>query len=242
MRLLIIRHGDPDYEHDRLTPQGQLEADCLAEELRNVPIDAAYVSPLGRARLTAKPVLEAKGMTAEVLPWLREFDPLVVRPHTDKPSIAWDWLPQDWTPIDDFFSLDHWADPAPMAEGGAAEKYRKVCDSLDALLDRCGYCREGRLYRVRRANEDTIALFCHFGVECVILSHLLHISPMPLWHGTCALPTSVTRVVTEERREGIASFRMLEFGSLTHLYCRGVQPSFAARFRECWRNADQRMD
>ncbi|MBQ9348139.1 MAG: histidine phosphatase family protein [Oscillibacter sp.] len=242
MRLLIIRHADPDYEHDSLTPQGKREAAALAEELKEVPITAAYVSPLGRARLTAKPVLEAKGMTAEVLPWLREFDAIVVRPHTGNPGIAWDWLPQDWTAEDDFLSLERWTCPGPMADSDAAEKYAKVCAGLDTLLDRHGYRREGRLYRAHTPGEDTVALFCHFGVECVLLSHLLHVSPMPLWHGTCALPSSVTRLVTEERREGIASFRILEYGSLTHLVRRGIEPSFSARFRECFYRDDQRMD
>ena len=31
MRLLIIRHGDPDYEHDTLTEAGRLEVQLLAE-------------------------------------------------------------------------------------------------------------------------------------------------------------------------------------------------------------------
>ena len=44
-----------------------------------------------------------------------------------------------------------------------------------------GYAREGNYYRTAQGNTDTVALFCHFGVECVMLSHLLHISPMPLW-------------------------------------------------------------
>ena len=242
MRLLIIRHGDPDYERDALTPQGEMEASLLAEELARVPMDAAYVSPLGRARRTALPVLKAKGMEAEVLPWLREFDPLVQRPHKEKPGIAWDWLPQDWTPVDDFYSLERWTRPAAMAQSDAAEKYAAVCAGLDELLDKHGYRREGRLYRAHRANEDTIAMFCHFGVECVMLSHLLGVSPMVLWHGTCALPSSVTRVVTEERREGVAAFRVLEYGSLAHLYRHGAAPSFAARFRECWYRDNQRMD
>jgi formamidopyrimidine-DNA glycosylase len=33
MRILIIRHGDPDYEHDTLTEKGHREAKLLAEKL-----------------------------------------------------------------------------------------------------------------------------------------------------------------------------------------------------------------
>ena len=31
MRILMIRHGDPDYEHDSLTEVGKKEAALLAE-------------------------------------------------------------------------------------------------------------------------------------------------------------------------------------------------------------------
>lgn len=79
---------------------------------------------------------------------------------------------------------------------------------------------------------NTIVLFCHFGVECVILGYLLGISPMVLWHGFCAAPTSVTTITTEERREGIASFRVNSFGDISHLYVAGEEPAFAARFCE----------
>jgi probable phosphoglycerate mutase len=79
-------------------------------------------------------------------------------------------------------------------------------------------------------------------VECVLLGHLLNISPMALWHGFCAAPTSVTTVVTEERREGIASFRVTAFGDISHLYAANQPPAFAARFCETYHTPGQRRD
>ena len=121
-----------------------------------------------------------------------------------------------------------------MAAGKVEDAYREVTEQFDALIEKHGYRREGGYYRAERPNHDTIAMFCHFGVESVILSHIMGVSPMPLWHHTCAAPTSVTTLVTEERREGIAVFRMLAFGETTHLYMHGEEPSFAARFCECF--------
>jgi len=63
-----------------------------------------------------------------------------------------------------------------------------------------------------------------------------------LWHGFCALPTSVTTLVTEERRKGIAYFRMLAFGDISHLYIAGEEPSFSGRFCETYDNFDERHD
>jgi len=76
----------------------------------------------------------------------------------------------------------------------------------------------------------------------VLLSHLLHISPVLLWHGACAAPTGVTTVNTEERRDGIVHFRMSAFGDISHLYIADQEPAFAARFCETFANQAQRHD
>ena len=64
MKILFIRHGDPDYEHDTLTERGFEEAEILSEYLKSLLIKAFYVSPLGRAQATAAPTLRKMGMTA----------------------------------------------------------------------------------------------------------------------------------------------------------------------------------
>ena len=47
--------------------------------------------------------------------------------------------------------------------------------------------------------------------------------------------------VTEERRDGLASFRMTGFGDISHLYAGNEEPSFMARFCECY-DDDTRHD
>ncbi|MBQ7801108.1 MAG: histidine phosphatase family protein [Oscillospiraceae bacterium] len=241
MKLLIVRHGDPDYSIDSLTETGWAEAELLSSRLSKLDIRAFYCSPLGRAKDTSRATLEKMGRSAEILPWLREFPPKVRKPDGHG-TVSWDWLPQDWTARDYFYDRDHWMDAPEFREAGVPEAYRQVCAGLDALTARHGYIREGNAYRAERPNGDTIVLFCHFGLECVLLSHLLGISPMPLWHGMCAAPTSVTTLITEERREGTASFRMNAFGDISHLYTAGREPSFSARFCEMYSNTHERHD
>ena len=120
--------------------------------------------------------------------------------------------------------------------------YDASFSELDRLLEKHGYKRDGKLYRAVNANNGTIVLFCHFGLEAVLLSHLLNISPMLLWHGFCAAPSSVTTVVTEERREGTAYFRVLSFGDTSHLYACGEKPAFSGRFVEKHGNEGERVD
>lgn len=243
MRLIIVRHGDPNYEIDSLTEVGWQEAKLAAEKISKLDVRDFYVSPLGRAKDTASCTLEKMGRTAETLDWLREFDAQIDRPDIiGQKMIAWDWLPADWTIHPEFFNVETWLDNDVMKAGNVREKYENVCSNLDKLLAKYGYVRENNYYRVEKANNDTIVFFCHFGLECVLLSRLLNISPMLLWHGFAAAPTSMTTLYTEERREGIAYFRASAMGDISHLYIANQEPSFSARFCECYSNKDERHD
>lgn len=243
MKLLIVRHGDPNYSIDSLTEKGWKEVAYLSEKLSKLDVAAFYVSPLGRAKDTASCTLQKMNRTAKEEPWLREFNARIHRPDVpDREMIAWDWLPKDWMKEPMFYSADDWWKHPIMQEGNVKEEYDWVTQNFDQLLARHGYVRNGLSYRAEHANNDTIVFFCHFGLECVLLSHLLHISPMILWHGTCAAPSSVTTVITEERQQGIASFRMSSFGDISHLYVHEEPPAFAARFCECYDNEEERHD
>ena len=241
MRLLMIRHAEPDYDIDSLTEKGWREALYLAERLEHTDIDKCYVSTLGRARDTASLTLARKQMQAEECEWLKEFPTQIVRPDRGYKTTTWDFLPQDWKDVREYYDKDRWASTDLMKEGEVAEEYRRVTKAFDQVFEKHGYARDGNLYRAKRPNRDTIAFFCHFGVQCVLLSHLIGASPMVMWHGFCAAPSSVTTVMTEERREGTASFRITGFGDISHLYTKGEEPSFAARFCETF-DGDERHD
>ena len=240
MKLFIIRHGDPDYEHDSLTPTGRMEAEALSERMKNIRADKCYVSPLGRAKETAAPCLAKMNMQAEELLWLREFAPRVQR--TEKIGVAWDWLPEDREKMPYAFDSERWTQYPALEEAHVKEEIEWIRNEFGTLLEKHGYRKEGHFFKAVRSNNDTIVLFCHFGLECVLLSYLLNLPVFTLWHTTIAAPTGVTVVATEERREGKAQFRMLTFGDTSHLYAAGMQPSFSGRFRECFTNDDERKD
>ena len=241
MKLLIIRHGDPDYEHDDLTEVGKREARCLAARIAPMKVKEYFVSPLGRAKATAAPTLEKAGRQATEYDWLRELSIPIARPdkNGELSRVPWDWLPQDWLRDTRLLSAEHWMENEVMQGGRVGEAYEQVTREFDALLARYGYVREGLLYRVREPNEDTLVFFCHLGLGCALLSHLMNCSPMVLWQGTVMAPSSVSVVYTEERRPGYASFRAASIGDVSHLYAAGLEPSFAARFCETCGNGDR---
>lgn len=240
MRLIFIRHGDPDYENDTLTPKGKREALLLSERMALLNVKSFYCSPLGRARDTAKPLLEKIGRKAEILDWLMEFPGYIKDPETGEKRIPWDLMPSYWTSCRDLYDKDLWIETDIMKSGNAHTVYNEVCDSLDELLKKYGYSRDGSIYRVDNENRDTLVFFCHFGIECVLLSHILNVSPLVLWQGFVGPPSSVTTIITEEREKGIAYFRCNGFGDVSHLYAGNEPVSFAARFCENYSCEEER--
>lgn len=235
MEIVFIRHGDPNYELDALTEKGILEAKALIPRVEKMNADYYYVSPLGRARQTAQIAMERIDKEAEVKDWLKEF-PTVVE-HICEPNPGpqcWDWMPSDWAKEPSFYDIDRFYDHPVMKKGHVKEIYKDVLNYFDALLRKHGYAKNGKTFDVLKANHDTLCFFCHFGIECVLLSYLINVSPMILWHGFVASTSSVTIVNTEERQKGIASFRISHFGDTSHLDASGLEPSFSARFCECY--------
>ncbi len=224
MRLILIRHGDPDYVHDSLTPKGRREAELLALRAKNWHVDDVYTSPLGRAKETAQPCLAVWGKEASVLDWAQEFF-FAEAEKEGKLSLVWDFYPADWTGRDENFRETAWLDLPEVCH--VRDAYEETCASLDALLASYGYMRDGRMYRVKEHSDKTIVIFCHFGVTMVFLSHLLNISAEALWHGLFLAPTSVTVLNSEERRDDEAYFRAERIGDCHHLIAGGepISPS-----------------
>lgn len=81
MELIIIRHGRPERIENAvgpadppLTDVGHRQSSELGTWLQAERIDRLYVSPMVRARETARPVEEILGMEAAVVNGVREFD------------------------------------------------------------------------------------------------------------------------------------------------------------------------
>lgn len=259
MRLLFIRHGDPDYENDTLTSKGHREAKLLSDIISDYNIDDVYQSPLGRAKVTAEYSCNVIGKIPVTKDWLREFpaeiDPniseearkayaneLIMNEETGKyqKRILWDVLPSYYMDHPEIFDREAWRESELIKTSNMIELYDKAVKEFGALLDSYGYTKAGAAFKVRENNEKTIAFFCHFGITSVLVSYLWNVSPFVLWQFGAFAPTSVTEIVTEEREKGIATFRTLRMGDTTHLSLGGEAPSFSARFCERFENEDER--
>ncbi len=239
MKLIFIRHGDPDYVNDSLTEKGRREAELLAKRVKELDPDYVYSSPLGRAELTCKYSQKVCGFDYEVKDWLREFPGKMSDPKTGKERGPWDLLPSYFTEQELFYDNSRWMEHPIFDTGDVRERYSDIASGLDELLEKHGYKKDGRIYRAIRPNRDTVVLFCHYAVTAAMMSHITGFSPYVFWQHFCALTTSVTTFVTEEREEGIAVFRCCGFSEVGHLTEHGEPASFAARFCETF-DSDER--
>lgn len=262
MRIIFVRHAEPDYEKDSLTENGRKEAEALAVRTKNwTDIDRFYCSPLGRAVETAAPTLKGLGREAIVKPWLREFYYPIKDPLTGEIHGPWDLQPQYFTGQEIMYDREHWYEaPLYRTNPGIEQGWKEVTAGIDKILSEYGYHRKDSYYEFKnpdgsvlpaevediplhgtRNNEirdsddrKTIVIFCHFGVTCVMLAHLIGVSPVLMWQGTCIAPTGVTVVNAEKRLHNAAFFRIQTLGDCAHLLAAGVPVSGYAAFSPVW--------
>lgn len=230
MKLIFIRHGEPNYKDDTVTPQGRREAEALSPRVLSWRADKFYTSPLGRAQDTGKIALGKEADKLETLEWLREFHIEVDDPETGEKRIPWDFMPAYWTNFEELYDKRDWVNAPVMQTGEIAARRDFVEKGLDDLLASFGYHRKDNYYITEEGNEKVLVFFCHLGVQFVALSHLLGVSAPVLWQNFFVAPTSVTVVETEERVKGEVAFRCKKVGDTSHLYAAGIEPSGAGFF------------
>ena len=234
MKILIVRHGEPNYEENTLTDKGFAEAKYLSEKLGKIKVDEIYSSPLNRAWLTAKPTADLHNKEIIVLDWLTEFPGTCLDPYTGKNTIPWNQMPELWVNKKEYYDIHTWKNEAWISTGTVNEKYDYVVNEFDKLLQQYGYYRDNIIYKCEENSEKTIVIFCHFALGMVLISHLCGISPVLLWQ-TMFLPTSsVTTFVTEERVKGEIVFKCMQLGDTSHLYANNEEVSKSGLYSEIY--------
>ena len=239
MLLYFIRHGDPIYHPDSLTPLGEKQAETLSKRLTLHGLDRIFASSSNRAKQTAEPTAKLLNLPIEILDWANE-------------GYAWRELtlknekgnPREWCFDDPEFSRfmnseevrilgDEWYKHPALSQFEAG--YRRIADATDSFLETLGYehDRKTRTYRQVRPNHDRVAFFAHGGTGIAFLSHLLD-QPFPSFTTHFGISHSTMTVIAfgefgEEEGEMILP-RILQFGNDSHLYKEGIPTKFCNHF------------
>ncbi len=209
MELYIIRHADPDYENDTITPYGKEQADLLAKRIEKLNPDFIYSSPRGRAIATAKPSCELLGKDFTIEEWTTEKMRYMRIPDlNDKKTLENTWS----------FSFDKGLyEYEDFAEHDRMEHIHDMVAASDEFLARHGYIREGLYYKIDKPNDDKIAVFCHGGFGAAWIAHLVSLPPTLGWLHFIMGTTAVTKVRFDNNESGYTFPRMPYFGDREHL-------------------------
>ena len=230
MLFFLIRHGDPIYDPDSLTPLGHRQAEALAKRLALYGLDEVYTSTSNRAQLTAKPTCELLKLEPKMLEFANEahtWAELTVEREDGKPGITWLFYNRRTASLFNSKEIrdlgDRWYDHPAFASYNYKKGIDRLYDASDEFFGNFGYKHErytGK-YRIENPSNKRVALFAHQGFGLAFLSCLLDIPyPMFCTHFDIS-PTGMT-VIEFQDIGGYALPKVLTHSSDAHLYREGL--------------------
>jgi broad specificity phosphatase PhoE len=204
MRLFALRHGETAWTRERrfsgsrdlpLTPQGQRQAQALADVLVAERVAAVYASPLARTRRTAEIIAQPQRLPVIADPGLREMT------FGDWEGLTRAEVEARWP---DLFALWRTSPDRAVPAGGESllEVVARVSKALQQIRD--------------SHPEGTVVLVSHAIVLRLIVMDALGLGPVRLW-SLDASPAGLTEI---EYQSGWATVHRMN--TLAHL--RGLEP------------------
>lgn len=234
MLLFLIRHGDPDYKNNTLTPQGFKQADALAKRLEVFGLDEIYTSSLPRAYLTAKPICEKLGIEPVMCDWAMEdvaWKYFTVR-YDETPNLTWAFFTAKYNRLfnrPDVLALGRdWASSPLFEDTGFKQGAEVIQKSVDDFLLSLGYRHDSAngIYVPEKPNDKRVALFAHQGFGIAFLSMLLDI-PYPLYASHFDIGHSgMTVVEFSLNSEGVVIPKTLQHSNDSHLFKEGLPTKY----------------
>ena len=179
MKLVFVRHGDPNYIDNCLTPLGHRQAEALACRLKDSGTDftAVYSSKYGRALETAEHSAKRLHKPVAVLDFIHEISYGLSGMSQEERDAYSPWiapvkLVKDGVKLHSYDPDDFWAYKGTRLE----ETTKRVCEGFDAWMKEMGFSREGECYRCERDNRDTLLIFAHGGSISCILGYLMSLN------------------------------------------------------------------
>ncbi|MBR5287877.1 MAG: histidine phosphatase family protein [Clostridia bacterium] len=224
MLFFFVRHGDPCYDPDSLTPLGLRQAEAIGRRLARYGMDRIYASPMKRAMQTAQPLAELLGKEITALDFASEvhaWDELTLK-HEDGRRT---WANLHPPTVRLFASPEvralgmRWYDHPAFAGTTYKVGMERIARESDAFFASLGYEHTDTpgVYRVTRENNERIALFAHAGFGGAFFSHVLGI-PYPHYGQMFDLCHSSLTVLEFRERHGVCVPSVLTLSNDAHLY------------------------
>ena len=231
MLLFYVRHGDPIYDPDSLTPLGERHAEAVAKRLALYGIDKIYASTSTRARLTAKPTSEIVKKAPVLLDFANEnhaWSELTVDTEHGKRWLFHSEHHRRLVNTEEFFALGHkWYEHPEFAGGRYESGINRILTESNKFLASLGYEHIGRSgsYKVTEDNDSRVALFAHQGFGLAFLSSILDI-PFPHFSTHFDMTHTGITVIEFKNQGGFAYPKILTLSSDSHIYREGLPTKY----------------
>ena len=242
MTLFYVRHGDPTYTPDALTPLGRRQAESVAKRLTLFGLDKIYASTSTRAMETALPTCELLKMRPQVVQnfhesWMYNDDASLSEKDGNihwsftHPEIKQLLLSKEVRDLGDKWythpEIAKFKDFKPVLD--------RVATAVDGFLANLGYHYDSEkgMYRVTAENtEQRVALFAHEGFGKYFLSRVLDIPYPQIARKTDMTHTGVTVIrFSAPDEDGYCHARLMTLSNDSHLYRDGLP----LRYQNAWR-------
>jgi len=233
MLFFYIRHGDPIYDPDSLTPLGKRQAEAVAKRLALYGVDKIFASTSNRAVETAQPTCELLKKQPTLLDFANEHHAWMQLTCTRPDGTGRRWLFQhaEMTALMNTKEMralgDRWFDH-PAFEGYDYEKgINRIYDAADAFFAELGYEHDrytGR-YTVTKPRNERVAMFAHQGFGLAFLSCVLDI-PYPQFCTHFDFTHTGMTVIEFAEVNGVAVPKVLTLSDDAHLYREGLPTKY----------------
>ena len=236
MLFFYVRHGDPIYNPDSLTPLGHEQARAVAKRFSIYGLDRIYASSSNRARQTAEPTCQLLKKEMTICDWANEghaWQELTVL--NEQGNRLWGF--QDKKTVDLFHSKEirdlgnNWYNHPALHEG-FKKGTERVNRELDEFMLSLGYRhdRENERYEVVKSNNERVALFAHQGFGMSFLSSLLDI-PYPIFSTRFDMGHTGVSVIDFTEKDGYVYPVILQLSNDSHLYREGILTGYQNQIR-----------
>ena len=237
MLFIYVRHGDPTYSPDALTPLGRRQAEAVAKRIAAFGVDQIYASTSNRAIETAQPTCELLKKDMTLLDFTNEshaWNQLSIVTKTGLRTWAFSApeIKQLFVTPELLQMGREWYDHPDLKGYTFKEGIERIQRESDNFFLSLGYehIENTGAYKVIRPNNDRVALFAHQGFGLAFLSCLLDITyPQFCMHFDMG-HTGMT-VIEFQEENGIEIPKVLTLASDSHLYREGLPTNYQNRLR-----------
>jgi len=231
MLFYFLRHADPIYHPDCLTPLGKRQAEALAKRLSVHGLDEIYSSTSTRAKETAQPTAEILKKDITELDWCNEGYAWRQMTVDNNGNIEWCFQNEKFRKILNSNKIkmlgDKWYDAEEFKDTTFKEGILRIQKETDAFFEQLGYKhdRENRVYIPKEHNDKKVALFAHQGFGMMFLSSVLDIPYPDVVLRFDLTHSSMTVIEFDEKSKAVIP-KILTLSNDSHLYKESLPTKF----------------